>query len=60
MAVATIFYESSLQGWLNPRYFREVNISFYLLLCRCFVVKFLKPVAIYHDDPGFFRVGRID
>jgi hypothetical protein len=60
VAVAAILDEGGLQGWLNPRDLREVDITAQLLALGRLEIKFLDAVATNDNNPGLFRVGSID
>jgi hypothetical protein len=60
VAVAAIFDKGGLQRWLYPRDLGEVDIAAQLLALGGLEVKFFDAIAADHDDPGFFRMGRID
>jgi hypothetical protein len=60
VAVATIFDKGRLQRWLYPRDFGEVDIAAQLLALGGLEIKLFDAIAADYDDPGFFRMGRID
>jgi hypothetical protein len=60
VAVAAIFDEGGLQRRLYPRDLGEVDIAAQLFAVGGLEIKFFDAIAADHDDPGFFRVGRID
>src|SRR5579883_1725351 len=60
MPVPAILDESRLQRRLYPYDFGEVDIAFYLLLGGCLEIELFESVAGENDDPGLFRVRRID
>ena len=60
MAIAAIFDEGGLQGRFHPRDLRQVDIALDLLLGGCLEVEFFETVAVEDDDPGLFRMRRID
>jgi hypothetical protein len=60
VAVAAILDKGGLQRWLYPRDLGEVDIAAQLLAVGGLEIKFFDAIASDHDDPGFFRMGRID
>ncbi len=58
--VAAEIDEGGLERGFYPRYFREVDVSLDLLFGGSLEIEFIETVAVENDDPGFFRVGRID
>ena len=60
VAIAAELDEAGLERRLYPRDLREVDVALYLLLGAGLEVVFLKTVATDDDDPGLFRVGRVD
>jgi hypothetical protein len=60
VAVAAIFDEGGLERGFDPRDLGEVDIPAQLLALRGLEIKFFDAIAADHDDPGLFRVGRID
>jgi hypothetical protein len=45
MAVPPVLDESGLQGWLNPRDFREIDIASQLLAVGRLEVELLNPIS---------------
>lgn len=60
VAVATVFDEGGLQRRFDARDLGEVDIAAELLALRSLEIKFFDAIAANHDNPGLFRVGRID
>ena len=60
MAIAAIFNEGCLKRRFDPCDLGEVDIAAQLLALGGLEVEFFNAVAAYYNDPGFFRVGRID
>jgi len=60
VAVSAVFDEGGLERRLDPRDLGEVDVAAQLLALGCLEIKFLDTIAADHDDPGLFRVGRID
>ena len=58
--VPAIFDKRRLQRRLDPRYLREIDVSFYLLFGRRLEIEFLEPIAVEHHDPSLLGVGGID
>ncbi len=52
--------EGCLQRRFYPRDFREIDVSFDLLLGGSLEIEFIETVAVENDDPGLFRMRRID
>ena len=60
MAISAIFDECGLQGRFDPGYLGKIYVSAQLLPISCFKVEFFNPIATHDDDPGLFRVARVD
>lgn len=60
VAVATVFDEGGLQRRFYARDLGEVDVATKLLALRSLEIKLFDAIAANHDDPGLFRVGRID
>ena len=60
MTVAAIFDEGGLQRRFYARDLGEIDISTQLLALGGLEIKFFDSIAADDDDPGLFRVGRID
>jgi hypothetical protein len=60
VAVAAEIDEGRLERGLYPRDFREIDVSFDLLLGGSLEIEFIETVAVENDDPGFLRMRRID
>lgn len=60
VAVAAVFDEGGLQRRFNARNLGEVDVTAELLALRSFEIKLFDAIAANHDNPGLFRVGRID
>ncbi len=60
VAVAAELDEAGLERGFYPRDLGEVDVALDLLLGARLEVVFLKTVAADDDDPGLFRVGRVD
>jgi hypothetical protein len=60
MAIAAIFDESGLQGWLYPRDLGEIDVAAQLLALGGLEIKLFDAIATDHNDPGLFRVSGID
>ena len=60
VAVATVFDEGGLQRRFDARDLGEIDIAAELLALRSLEIKLFDAIAANHDDPGLFRVGRID
>jgi hypothetical protein len=60
VTVPAVVDESCLKRGLNPDDFRQVDVPFDLLLCRCLYIKFFKPGSVQNHDPGFLRVRGFD
>jgi len=60
VAVAAIFDEGRLERGFDPRHLGEVNIAFDLFFSRCLEIEFFEAMAVENDDPGLFRVRRVD
>ena len=60
VAVAAIFDEGGLERRLYARDLGEIDIATKLALVAGFEVEFFDVTSVDDDDPGFFRVGRID
>jgi hypothetical protein len=58
--VAAIFDEGGLQRRLYPRDLGEIDIAAQLLALGGLEIKLFDAIAAHHDNPGLFRVGRID
>jgi hypothetical protein len=60
VAVAAVFDEGGLQRRLDPRDLGEIDVAAELLALRGFEIKLFDAIAANHDNPGLFRVGRVD
>ncbi len=60
VAIAAIFDERRLQRRLDARHLGEIDVAFDLLFCGSLEIKFFETLAIQYDDPGLFRMRRID
>jgi hypothetical protein len=60
VTVAAIFDEGSLERRFYPRYFREIDVAFDLFLSGSLEVEFFEAMTVENDDPGLFRMRRID
>jgi hypothetical protein len=60
VAVAAILNEGCLQRRLYARDLGEIDIAAQLFALGGLEIKFFDSIAANHDDPGLFRVGRID
>ncbi len=60
VTVAAIFDESGLERGLHPRHAGKVDVAFDLLLGRGLEIEFVEPVTAEDNDPGLFRMGRVD
>ena len=58
--VAAVVDKRRLQRGFDPGYLREIDIATQLSLVGGFEIEFLNPAAAQNDDPGFFRVRRVD
>ena len=58
--VAAEIDEGGLQRRFYPRDLGEIDVSFDLLLGGRLEVEFIKSSAVEYDDPGLFRMRRID
>ncbi len=60
VAVAAIFDERRLQRRLDARHLGEIDVALYLFFSGGLEVKFFEPLAVQYNDPGLFRMRRID
>ena len=60
VTVAAVVDERRLQRRLYAGDFGEVDITAKLFAVGALEVEFLDAIAAKHDDPGLFRVGRVD
>jgi hypothetical protein len=60
VAVAAVFDERGLQRRFDPCDFCEIDVAAELFALRRLEIKFFDAVAADDDDPGLFRMGRID
>jgi hypothetical protein len=60
VAVAAVVDERRLQRRLDPRHLGKIDVSLELLLGRRLKVEVFQAIAGQHDDPGLFRVRRVD
>jgi hypothetical protein len=60
VAIAAIFDEGRLQRRLDARHLGEIDVALDLFFCGSLEIKFFETLAIQYNDPGFFRVRRID
>ena len=60
MAVAAIFNKRRLERWLHPGHFGKIDIAPKLFSIRRLKIEFFDAVTSDDDDPGFFRMRRID
>ena len=60
MAVAAEIDKGRLQRRFDPGHLGKVNVTLELAFGGCFVIEFEEFGILCNDDPGFFRMGRVD
>ena len=60
MAIAAIFDKGRLQGGLDPRHLRQIDIASKLSLVDCLEIKFLDFCSVHHDNPGLLGMCSVD
>ncbi len=60
VAVAAILDEGGLERGFDPRHLGEIDVAAQLTPIGSLEVEFLDPRSVDRDDPGLFRVHRID
>ena len=58
--IAAIFDEGGLQRRLDARYLGKIDVALDLFLGRSLEIELFELATIEDDDPGFFRMGRVD
>ena len=60
VAIPAVFDKGRLQRRLDARHLGQIDVAFYLLLCRRFEIELFETIAVEHHHPGLFRMCGID
>ena len=60
VAIAAEIDEGRLERWLHAGHLGQIDVALDLTFGGGFVIVFEEFVTVCNDDPGFFRMGRVD
>jgi hypothetical protein len=60
VAITAVVYEGRLQGRLNARHFRKVDIASQQLASSAFEIELLYPAVALNHNPSLFGMRGID